>query len=282
MCRRITLCNLTSQRRAQCFPGFLFQGNTMKLNKLRLAAAAALCGAALSAQAITVKLDFANGSVGMTVGKTNLNTDVSANVGAFKGMAGADAPYNTSAFVTYCVELTQNFSLNTAYTGYSLAVGSSYFGGITPLLSVGSATVVSRLSKLFSSLGGVSTPANATNSAAIQLAVWESIYEGTTYGNVDRSLADTTSGAFDATGSGSAAAITAANTILGNAIAYAGPNLFSVNVLTNSAQQDFLVLERDGGGGPQGIPEPGSVALSLAALGALAFARRRRASSARG
>lgn len=282
MCRRITLCNLTSQRRAQCFPGFLFQGNTMKLNKLRLAAAAALCGAALSAQAITVKLDFANGSVGMTVGKTNLNTDVSANVGAFKGMAGADAPYNTSAFVTYCVELTQNFSLNTTYTGYSLAGGSSYFGGITPLLSVGSATVVSRLSKLFSSLGGVSTPANATDSAAIQLAVWESIYEGTTYGNVDRSLADTISGAFDATGSGSAAAITAANTILGNAIAYAGPNLFSVNVLTNSAQQDFLVLERDGGGGPQGIPEPGSVALSLAALGALAFARRRRASSARG
>lgn len=252
----------------------------MKLNKLRLAAAAALCGSALSAQAITVKLDFANGSVGMTVGKTNLNTDVSASVGAFKGMSGADAPYNTSSFVTYCVELTQYFSLNTTYTGYSLAGGSSYFGGITPLLSVGSATVVSRLSKLFSSLGGVSTPANATNSAAIQLAVWESIYEGPTYGNVNRSLDDTTSGAFDATGS--AAAINAANTILGNALAYTGPNLFSVKVLTNSAQQDFLVLERDGGGGPQGIPEPGSVALSLAALGALAFARRRRASSTRG
>jgi hypothetical protein len=278
MRRRAGLCNLWCHWDAPCFPGFLNQGKKMKLNKLRLAAAAALCGAAVSAQAITVKLDFANGSVGMTVGKTNLNTDVSASVGAFKGVTGADVPYDTSSFVTYCVELTQNFGLNIPYTDYTLAAGNTYFSGITPLLSVSSTTVVSRLNKLFSYLGGASTPSGATNSAAIQLAVWESIYEGTNYGNVDRSLADAVSGSFDATGSGSGAAITAANTLLSNVIAWNGSSIFSVKVLTNANQQDFLVLE-SGGGGPQGIPEPGSIALSLAALGGLVFARRRRAAS---
>lgn len=253
----------------------------MRFSSLHIAAIAALTFAAVTAQAATVSIEFglANGSTALTMGATNIGTDVSASVGAFKGLAGASVPYNTDTFISYCVELTQNFNLNTVYSNYTLVDGAGYFAGITPVLAAGSTSVVDRLVNLFSSLGGANTPTSTAQSAGIQLAVWESIYEGTeNYGNVSRDGNSTIDGRFSAVvNSGSTAAIASANNILASANAYTGPDLFSIKVLTNSDHQDFLVLERLTDRGD--VPEPATLALALAALVGAGVATRRRRSA---
>lgn len=267
------------------------KGKTMfRKTLVNVGVAALLGGMALAAQAapLSINLGFASGSVDLTVGATNQSNPayVSARSGAFKGQAGASSPFNTSAFITYCVQLTQNFAVNTTYGDYSYNSGLSYFSGVLPQLAAGGATVVGRLETLFSSLGNNNAPSAtqtataAQRSAAIQLAVWEAIYEGTTnYGQVGGYTDG--GGRFGANNSNPTAATTAvieeAERILLNAINYGnsgGQKLFSVGVLKNTLQQDFIVLE--GGGFQSGIPEPTSLALVFGALGALGYASRRR------
>jgi hypothetical protein len=185
---------------------------------------------------------------------------------------GADAWVNGN-FTTYCVEFTEGFTPPTTLE-YGLEQGGAYQHWGT---AVGSnrAAISGRLGKLMTyvnSLTGTALVDSAAESAAVQLAVWETIYETPT--GVDLSLND---GNFTESGAGNSSLRTAANLYLTNSASVS--SIYDVYVLSRVGSQDWIALKA-GGSGPQGVPEPGSIALSVAALGALAFARRRRTVSA--
>jgi hypothetical protein len=103
--------------------------------------------------------NYANGSVAASGGAPAFNTNAGAFTGTLSGAPGFDA----SPFTTYCVQLSQTFGWGNLLN-YTVQGGSSYFNSQVPALPSSGATVVDRLGKLFTWLGGVSVPATATES----------------------------------------------------------------------------------------------------------------------
>ncbi len=230
----------------------------MKKNLVHAALALTLSAAAVTAQAAPLTHNgFANGSVNVNVGQTNLGTSVGAAAGAFS------VTWDGDAFLTYCVELTQYAQIGQTHD-YVLVEGASYFDtNFTPALGQSGAAIIDRLGKLFTHLGGIATPATNVASAAIQLAVWELIYDATPVSSLSAGLFQENTG--------NAGAREAANVLLAGAAAVT-ESLFTIDVLRNSAYQDYLVIRAN----PERNDVPAPATLALVSLGLLGIGAARR------
>jgi len=218
------------------------------------------------------------GSANVNVGPTNQGGNVAASAGAF------NVTWGGATFFTYCVELTQYARLNQTHP-YEQVDALAYFSSnYLPLLAADASTVVDRLGRLFSATNGVQLPTGGTlgswtysaaqASAAMQLAVWEIVYEGQTGSDSFDGLS-LAGGAFkENTGNGTAANIrNLSNSFLASAAAVTDVQ-FDISVLRSAANQDYLMATRL----PRrnnDVPLPGTLALAGLGLAALVVLRRR-------
>lgn len=185
------------------------------------------------------------------------------------------------SFVAYCIELTQStgaFGSGFQYGKVSPVVNGTDGGQFTDLR-------FDRLTNLFGNNGGAGT-FSADESAAMQLAIWEVMYE------TSSSALDVSSGNLRVTQVSSSVTALANQLLAGaddSSWANSGPGLFQNTVtldLYNSMQyQDFITGSFNAGQscgiGNDGavcnpIPEPSSLALILAGLAGVGFVSRRR------
>jgi hypothetical protein len=216
----------------------------------------AACGLALfagvhTAQAANVTLNswtFGSGN--------NVNTVQPAYAGAAGGFTGS---LDGAGVMTYCVELTQHFNWNTSYTNFTDQTALDYFASSDKALKL--AKLVSYA--FYDTVVHVGTAAESTS---LQLAIWNVVYDA------DYTLS---SGAFVDTSAYASYASSLLNASQGFT------NAANVWVLASPTQQDQLHWGRLIAGRPSNagseVPEPGSLALVLAALGTAIFAARGRA-----
>ena len=210
---------------------------------LRHALFAATCSAALcaapQAHATFVVNGYANGSESF-----GITSPVATGTFSAGGFIGA---WNGITINFWCTELNEYITFGHPYTNYSLGA-----------LNTGA------LSKLFYEVGGSAAALTTTDrSAALQLAVWEIVYESGPY--------NLGTGAFKVT-SGNAAARTLAQGWLNGLGSVTGQaNLFVLPAVGNQNQIG-------GGPPPPGllVPEPAMLPLLGVGLLAVVFAVRRR------
>jgi hypothetical protein len=212
-----------------------------------------------SAQAADINLTgWAFGS-GQTV---NVSVPTySGQAGGFTGQLSNAGIFNNANFITYCVELTESFSLPGNLTGYSIVSGASY-GHWNNQNATGntSAGVASKIAKLMTYVMADPTRVDTSaESGSLQLAIWNSIYDN------DSTLTTYAGAKFSNTANTSIN--TKANSFLANSAAVTAQ--YNVFVLTKAGSQDFLLLQR--------VPAPASLALAGLALAMLWQSRRRAA-----
>jgi len=216
---------------------------------------ALVCGSAVAAATVAVPSAQA-GIVNLsswTFGSGNtINVATPAHMGPAGGFSGSisvfGAPWDNPSFQTYCVELTQFFTLGGGdMSGYTIVPGSAYAEWTLSRTS-------NRIGQLITYVNAHPTAVDtAAESTSLQLAIWNSIYD------TDDTL---TGGTFrDYTGYAAYA-----NTLL--SLSASTVSNLAVYVLWNPYSQDFLLTRQ--------VPEPKTYGLVLAGLGALVAVTRRR------
>lgn len=216
----------------------------MQVKTMAKSIAALAASAALAAPAFADTVNLSNYTYPPAATLSVTSPAYSGGAGQFSGLL------NGNSFETYCTELTQSFSFNTSYT-YSIVSGVTAWG----------AARSTALDRVLSGALAAGWPSNATQSAVVQAAVWEVLYE--TSGSYSFA-----SGTFTAT-SGTGAVQAALNLVdpywssLGSI-----PITVHADQLFNERHQNFLVMTP--------VPEPGTYAMMLAGLGLMGVIARRR------
>ena len=228
----------------------------------------------------------------MTIDPVGLsNTDSISATGAVSAL---DITVNdgifTQNFLAYCIELlapTANFGVPAEYTMNS----NPFLGAFSIPYSV---RQQDRLTKLFVknalTAGGTFSggTADKTASAAMQLSIWEIIYDDANFGDLSAGAFGVNAGEFYSTSVSGARAV-AENLMFGLDTYNIGNYTVSFTSFNaggaKSGQQDFLSASLNAGdsctiGNDCEVPEPNSLAIGATGLMGLVFLRRRLAKSA--
>ncbi len=180
--------------------------------------------------------------------------------GAFVGSLVSAGSFDSQIFTTFCVELEEKFFFTPqAMVNYEVVGGEAYF-----LRRRGTTETAERLGRLMTFAAANPTLVDSvTESASLQLAVWNIIYDS------DWSLSPR--GFF----SDFSAQASHANTLLQGAQALSQSS-YTVSILERPGTQDFLLLAPVSGvgGGTGAVPEPAGVLLVVLALALLSWQRR--------
>lgn len=196
------------------------------------------------------------------------------------GNDGAWPSYVPGSFVSYCVELIEDFNPNSNLTGYSIkgsTVQTDYQGGSPTYAPISSSqiTMIGQLMTQSQTTFGANWN-NATNGKVIQAAIWEIVYERSAGSNPDASPFtyadfDLGSGELMASGLDTTAKSTVSSMFDSNSSTYLGRGGFTYTpyaVLHSATQQDFITP----------VPEPEGYALAFAGLACIGlFGRKFRA-----
>jgi len=193
-------------------------------------------------------LGYSHGSVGVTFDIAGPQpTSGSTGAGGFLTMVNGVGP----VFTTYCIDLYQYIAFNQPpYADYTEVPASAHV--------FRNPAAAADLARLYSSGHVVDS---AVTEAAFQLAVWEIAYEASGTYKLDDGDAKFGGGDADAL-----AALALASDWVGHLAG--GKSSYSVRVLESGSYQDEVFATA--------VPEPGSLALVIAALGAAGAASRLR------